>query len=85
MSHLSERHHLVGERELHVLQIKELLAAVGIRDYDPLRPHRVERLRNLRTKDGQPLSGALLAELGREIRRLELVLEQIAGVEAEGH
>ena len=76
--------HLIGERELHVLQIKDLLAAEGIHDYDPLRPDRIERLMGLHTADGQPLPKPLVAEIVREIRRLELVLEQLAEVEAEG-
>ncbi len=84
MSNLSEYYHLVGERQLHVVQIKDLLAAEGIHDYDPLRPDRFERLMGLRTADGQPLPKSLMAEIGREIRRLELVLEQLAEVEAEG-
>ena len=56
----------------------------GSHDYDPLRPDRFERLMGLRTTDGQPLPKSLMAEIGREIRRLELVLEQLAEVEAEG-
>ena len=83
MSNLSEYYHLVGERQLHVLQIKDLLAAEGIHDYDPLRPDRIERLMGSHTADGQPLPKPLLAEIVREIRRLELVLEQLAEVEAE--
>ena len=84
MSNLSEYYHLVGERQLHVVQIKDLLAAEDIHDYDPLRPDRIERLMSLHTADGQSLPKPLVAEIGREIRRLELVLEQLAEVEAEG-
>jgi transposase len=78
-----ERHRLVGERVQHVNRIKGLLATQGIYDYQPLRRDRQARLAALRTGDGRGLGARLEAEITRELRRLELVLETIAALEAE--
>ena len=78
-----ERERLVNERVQHVNRIKGLLATQGIYDYQPLRRDRVQRLAGLQTGDGRPLPARLEAELGRELRRLELVLEMLAAIEAE--
>jgi transposase len=78
-----ERKLLVGERTLHVNRIKGLLFSQGIRDYEPLRRDRRKRLEGLRTGDGHDLCRHLKAGIGRELDRLELVLEQIEAVEAE--
>jgi transposase len=78
-----ERHRLVGERTRHVNRIKGLLATQGIYDYQPLRRDRRQRLAELRTGDGGAVPPRLEAELGRELTRLELVLQMIGEVEAE--
>ena len=78
-----ERHRLVKERVGHVNRIKGLCAIHGIYDYQPLRRDRHERLEALRTADGRPLPARLKSEIGRELQRLELVLEMIATLEAE--
>ncbi|MFQ5766172.1 MAG: IS110 family transposase [Rhodospirillales bacterium] len=78
-----ERHRLVGERVSHVNRIKGLCASQGIYDYQPLRRDRHDRLAGLRTGDGRALPARLAAEIGRELKRLELVLEMIAAIEAE--
>jgi transposase len=78
-----ERQNLLEERGRHVNRIKGLCAQQGIHDYEPLRRDRRERLAQLVTGDGRPLPPRLRAEIGRELRRLELVLEQIGAVEAE--
>jgi transposase len=44
---------------------------------------RRERLGQLRTGDGRPLPQHLKAQIGRELDRLELILQQISSVEAE--
>ena len=67
----------------HVNRIKGLLATQGIDDYQPLRPDRLERLGALVTGDGRRLPERLAAEVRRHLRRLELVLEMLAEVEAE--
>jgi len=77
-----ERHRLICERVQHVNRIKGLCASQGIYDYTPMRQDRW-RLDNLRTGDGRPLAARLKAELERELKRLEMVLEMIATVEAE--
>ena len=53
------------------------------RDYRPLRRDRWARLEELRTGDGRRLPSRLRRDVERELRRLELVLEQLDVVEAE--
>ena len=64
-------------------RIKGLCAQQGVYGYEPIRRDRHEQLARLVTGDGRPLPPRLRAEIGRELRRLELVLEQIGAVEAE--
>lgn len=78
-----ERKVLVKERTLHTNRIKGLLFGVGIRNYEPNRRDRRERLEDLRTGVGQPLPLHLKAQLNRELDRLELLAAQIKCVEAE--
>ncbi len=78
-----EREALVAERVEHVNRIKGLLFAQGVADYEPLRRDRRRRLEGLTTGDGRPLPPRLKAQIGRELDRLELLLEQLKAVEAE--
>lgn len=78
-----ERKTLTVERVQHVNRVKGLLFAQGITGYEPLRRDRRERLEELRTGDGRTLPPHLKTQIGRELDRLELVLEQIKSVEAE--
>jgi transposase len=78
-----ERQRLVKERIGHVNRIKGLLATQGISRYEPLRVGRREQLQRLLTAGGQALPQQLYQELDRELRRLELVLEQLQVVESE--
>jgi len=78
-----ERKTLIAERVFHVNRIKGLLFTQGIRDYQPVNRDRRQRLDELRTGDGRPLSRHLKAEICRELDRLELLLTQIKAVEAE--
>jgi transposase len=78
-----ERKTLVAERVAHVNRIKGVLFAQGISGYEPLRSDRRSRLETLRTGDGRPLPPYLRAQIGRELDRLELLLEQLKAVEAE--
>jgi transposase len=78
-----ERRALIAERITHVNRIKGLLFAQGISDYAPLRRDRRARLDALRTGDGRTLPLHLKMQIGRELDRLELLLDQIAAVEAE--
>lgn len=67
-----ERKTLLRERVSHVNRIK---------GYEPLRRDRRERLEDLATGDGRPLSPNLKAQISRELDRIELGLKQIAEVE----
>jgi transposase len=78
-----ERKTLVAERVEHVNRIKGLLFAQGIFGYEPLRRSRRARLEALLTGDGRPLPAHLKAQLVRELDRLEVLLTQLAAVEAE--
>jgi transposase len=78
-----ERARLIVERGQHTSRIKGLLMTQGIRDFEPTRRDWPARFEALRTPDGLPLAPCLRAELWRECRRLWLVMEMIAEVEAE--
>ena len=74
---------LVAERVRHVNRIKGLLYCQGVRGYEPLRRDRRQRLAELRTGEGLALPAHLRAQIGRELDRLELLLEQLKAVSAE--
>lgn len=78
-----EREALLKERIQHTNRIRGLLFSQGISDYNPLRKNRRDRLEMLKTGDGRPLPPRLKAQILREIERLEVLLRQIAEVEAE--
>ena len=78
-----ERQALVAERVRHVNRIKGLLFSQGVCDYEPLGRNRRARLEALRSGDGRVLPERLKAQIGRELDRLELVLEQIKALEGE--
>jgi transposase len=78
-----ERKTLIVERVEHVNRVKGLLFAQGVFGYAPLRRDRRARLEGLRTGDGRPLPAHLKAQIGRELDRLEMLLKQLAAVEAE--
>ena len=78
-----ERRTLIKERIEHVNRIKGLLASQGIFEYEPMRKDFRDRIEGLRTGDGQPLRPHLKTEIIRELDRIDLVLRQVAAVEAE--
>jgi transposase len=78
-----ERQTLLAERIRHVNRIKGLLFSQGIGDYQPLRRDRRRALEAVRTGDGRALGANMKAQIGRELDRLELLLDQIVAVEAE--
>jgi len=81
---LSREHDtLVAERTRQTNRIRGWLASQGIRDYDPLRRNRRERLETLKTGDGRALPVHLKAEITRSLERIELLLRQIREVKAE--
>ncbi|MER9032364.1 IS110 family transposase [Mesorhizobium sp. M0674] len=78
-----ERKALTTERVRHLNRIKGLLFGQGVPGYEPLRRDRRKRLEELKTGDGRPLPAHLKMQIGRELDRLELLLEQIKAVETE--
>ncbi len=78
-----ERKALTNERVAHVNRIKGLLFSQGVTNYEPLRRDRRQRLEELQTGDGRTLPQHTKAQIGRELARLELILEQIRAVEDE--
>jgi transposase len=78
-----ERKTLLVERIQHVNRIKGLLFSQGIGDYEPLRRDRRRALEAVRTGDGRTLGAHMKAQIGRELDRLDLLLDQIAAVEGE--
>lgn len=76
-----ERKALTNERIRHVNRIKGLLFSQGITGYEPLRRDRRKQLDDLVTGDGRPLPFYLKEQIGRELDRIELLLEQIKAVE----
>jgi len=78
-----ERRTLVTERTRHVNRIKGLLATQGVSGFEPLHKNRRQRLEELQQWNGRPLPPRLKTELVRELDRLELVMSQLAALEAE--
>jgi transposase len=78
-----EREILLRERVQHGNRIKGLLMGQGISDYDPLHKDCRNRLAETITGDGRSLPARLRGALLRELERIELLLQQIADVEAE--
>ena len=78
-----ERKTLTTERVRHVNRIKGMLFGQGVTGYELLRRDRRQRLEELRTGDGRALPCHLKAQIGRELDRLELLIEQIKAVEGK--
>jgi transposase len=78
-----ERERLMLERGAHLNRIKALLHGQGIRDVNPCARRFEAMLAKRHTGDGHRLPAGVRAEIGRELARLRLVVEQIAALEAE--
>lgn len=78
-----ERARLVNERGQHLNCIKSLLMTQGVREFAATRRGWRNRLEELRTAAGEKLAPYLKKEIERECRRLWLVIEMIAEIEAE--
>lgn len=76
-----ERRELISERVRLVNRMKGLLLSQGIRDYEPMRSNRRERLTELRTGDSRALGHNLKHQLERMLDRLELLLAQMKAIE----
>ncbi|HEV2126938.1 MAG TPA: IS110 family transposase [Chloroflexota bacterium] len=76
-----ERENLVGERTRLVNRTKATLARLGIRGFRPTLRNASERLEALRTPDGALLPPNTLAEMRRDLARLQFVRKQIREIE----
>jgi transposase len=76
-----ERDALVGERTRIINRFKSTLAWLGIRGFKPNLRSAAARLEALRTPEGAPLPDNTLAELRRELARLQLIAGQIREIE----
>lgn len=77
-----ERESLVHERTRLGNRIKSTLAQLGIRGFKSGLRHAAERLAQLRTPEGTALPPNTLAELRRELARLQFITQQIREIEA---
>jgi transposase len=77
-----EREALLAERIRHANRIKGLLATQGVFGFEPTLRNRRARLAEVRTPEGAPLPPRLTAEVGRQMDRLELAMQQLADVQA---
>jgi transposase len=77
-----EREALLAERIRHANRIKGLLATQGVFGFEPTLRDRRARLAAVRTPEGAALPPRLAAEIGRQVDRLELAMQQLAAVEA---
>jgi transposase len=77
-----EREALLAERIRHANRIKGLLATQGVFGFEPTLRDRRARLAEVRTPEGAALPPRLAAEIGRQVDRLELAMQQLAAVEA---
>lgn len=77
-----EREELVAERVTITNRIGSILATLGVDGYDPLKRNRRQRLGELRTPLGALVPENARARIARQLDRLELVLQQLAEIEA---
>jgi transposase len=78
-----ERETLLRERIQHTNRIRALLCGPGDQGLQPATSRPSQNCRAIQTGDGRPLPAHLKAEIIREIERLEVVLRQLDGLEAE--
>jgi transposase len=76
-----EHETLVRERSRVVNRMKSALIRLGIRGFNVKLRKAAARLAGLRTPEGAPLPPHTLAELTRDMARLELIREQIKEIE----
>ena len=77
-----EREALIGERTRIINRIKSTLAWLGIRGFKPNLRRAAAQLEVLTTPDGMALPANTLAELRREMARLQLIAGQVQEIEA---
>jgi transposase len=76
-----EHENLVGEQSRIVNRMKATLTRLGIRGFNPKLKNAAERLKGLRTPEGEPIPPNTLAELRRDMERRRLVSDQIRRIE----
>src|SRR5213595_1984495 len=76
-----ERESLVGEQTRIVNRMKAALIRLGIRGFNPKLKKAAERLKDLRTPEGEPIPPNTLAELRRDMERRHLIRDQIRQIE----
>jgi transposase len=78
-----ERQVLTREAGRIINRIKASLARLGIRGFNPKLRGAAARLGDLRSAEGEPVPPLSLAELQRELARLDLLRSQIRQIEAD--
>src|SRR5215469_3573950 len=76
-----EHQYLVGERTRVINRLKAALARLGVRNFNPKLRKASERLRALVTPESKPLPPNTLAEMERDMQRLQFVKQQIKAIE----
>jgi transposase len=76
-----ERENLVGERSRIVNRMKACLVRFGVRGFKPTLRKAPERVEQVRTPEGVPLPPNTIAELRRDMARLQFVRAQIKEIE----
>lgn len=78
-----EHEHLVGERTSIVNRLKATMVRLGISGFNVTLRKSAAKLKELRTPEGEPLPPNTLAELLRDLARLQLVRAQIEAIEKQ--
>lgn len=76
-----ERENLVGERSRVINRMKACLVRFGVRNFKPTLREAPERLDQVLTPEGVPLPPNTVAELHRDMARLQFVRAQIKEIE----
>ena len=78
-----EHEHLVGERTSIVSRLKATMVRLGIRGFKITLRKAAEQLEKLRTPEGEAVPPNTLAEVRRDLARLQLVRTQIDAIEKQ--
>jgi transposase len=78
-----EHEHLVGERTSIINRMKAAMVRLGVRGFNVKLRKAWEQVEKLRTAEGEPLPPNTVAELRRDLARLQLIREQIAAIEKQ--
>jgi transposase len=78
-----EHEHLVSHRTSIVNRMKAAMVRLGVRGFNVKLRKASQQLEKLRTAEGEPLPPNTVAELRRDMARLQLIREQIAAIERQ--